>query len=392
MKYELSYFDDFIHHRLHEVAAAHITDQSRLETELAALRTAMQDVRHHMRRNSCSGEHPEELRTYIRQHQNALTILADDLDDFMEMNKDRVAAAPRFTELCSFAFDCIESLGSFIETYFTPWFDQDVRLPKRSMTVRGVAMLNEINELLSGLGDRGIDDGLVEVCRLPFEEPRTNSSYTFSSRRMVYLNTMMQELREIRKSALEGAQLKEQLLRVLLYLNFNSYRFFQYCKQECRRRLALKDTAAERAHLLQWYLAKLESFQTRPGLALRTNRGSLKEQIAAWLQSELDTYPALAGGLPAAPAEQSAEKLRTTLTVPMMGHLLRLMVDAGIVENVRILQLLRLFAGGFSTRHAPNISLTSLKNHYYESDRPTAVAVRELLHKMIASSRKEYPG
>lgn len=130
------------------------------------------------------------------------------------------------------------------------------------------------------------------------------------------------------------------------------------------------------------------------GVALRQNRAPLAQQVASWLKVEKEfMFPenkeewkhAIIG------TDMHIEKPKVSLSVPRFAYLIKLLFQSSVFNAKSQTLVLRVFSNHFSTQQADNISLQSMRAHYYEPDRSTVHAIRDLLHTMLQQSKKDYP-
>lgn len=154
---------------------------------------------------------------------------------------------------------------------------------------------------------------------------------------------------------------------------------------------ALRVAINDLSHTLEEYRQQLHAVETSEGSAVTNELYALAGDQFNYLQSFLcehfDDIPCM--GLPAyieskkAPAS-SGEPLITSLSVPQLALLIRLMVDAGmLVQGQNISALMSKIATHIQTRKVLHISAESLRVKYYSPEKAAISILRDYMQKMI---------
>lgn len=107
------------------------------------------------------------------------------------------------------------------------------------------------------------------------------------------------------------------------------------------------------------------------------------ERVKDFLENEVAQ---LKNKLPA--VIQSAVKINTSLSVAHLACLLRLLHEEKIFSHSNQTELLEFFASHFSTARQEQISSTSLRSKYYNIERSTSEAVKDVLFQLLNRIKK----
>ncbi len=110
----------------------------------------------------------------------------------------------------------------------------------------------------------------------------------------------------------------------------------------------------------------------------------LKEQVNTWIEEEikfLQTEPAFS--IPAKTEFESEDKIQTSLSVPKLALLIRLMVIDKVITNRVVAQVLRLVIRTVATTQSENIGFISFESKYHNTDKGTISAIKEMLFRWI---------
>jgi hypothetical protein len=73
----------------------------------------------------------------------------------------------------------------------------------------------------------------------------------------------------------------------MLYINYNSLKFFNHCARKIKESYHAKETLNEQLEKLSHYLKIINQQHEKPGFAYKQNHNSLKEQLSEWVTEEI---------------------------------------------------------------------------------------------------------
>ena len=84
---------------------------------------------------------------------------------------------------------------------------------------------------------------------------------------------------------------------------------------------------------------------------------------------------------------EKTEPVFTSLSVAQLAFLIKLLVDTGIINNKNQTELLKTISKTICTHRNEAISADSLRNKYYNVDKNTTDAVKNMLIDMVNKSK-----
>ena len=397
MTYELGFFDQFIHQYLTSLhpkcneVPKYEQLKNQLNKEAAAVKSRM--VAHVFAfKKQC------EIEIYIQHHQSALIALSDSLLQFINHQQVfliyKVSRSHCFMNLCKVCYKAIEEILLFVETYFSNYFDKNVKLPE----LRRLIAVNELEEKLSVISEAlvkgGVRSELLNITLKPihkFLERSGEKDVSYS--RLIWINELVRELSLLNTEG--NRKLNHDVFNVLCYLNNNSYGFFRYCVRRCRKELERERDHKGKTERLRWLVKITRQYSQKPGFRLCRERPSLKKQISSWLYEELEylNINERFSQEVLVPLAQPAVKnrVKASVSVAHLAYMLRLQVECGIFKTESLSELFKFYAFHMTSLRSEHISAESLRTRYYNVERATSDSVRDLLLKMVHYSKKVNP-
>jgi hypothetical protein len=324
----------------------------------------------------CDDSH---LQRYIQVHQQELIRLMDftqksfqALDEFQNGKADTLRLAIK----------CLDELLAFIEKHFTQYFDQDTKPPESYIAISSAEVIKEHARLTEHLYRLDIDRQLSSLLLIPikkFIEHSTSGTLTY--RHIIYVK----ELIFVITHTFEKHPAPEKLRALLIYLNYNSIRYFDYYTNYIRTQTTNLSSAGEQIEKLAFYLKSLNQTQVKPGLSYKRSIRSLKEQVADWLAEEIAYHEKINDLWK---KNNSAEglsknfKLQADITASQLAFLIKLLIESKIFVNKNLSDVLRFIANSTNVKNQP-LPYESFRVRYYNTEESIRKSVRTLLLQMV---------
>lgn len=284
-------------------------------------------------------------------------------------------------------YSAVEELLRFIESHFTKYFDQDVRAPQSYVTLAAADMLKTVNELRERFASRKITIDLVDLALQPliiFVQNSPSGQLTY--RDLIYASEIKKELYQILLKEKDSSELTQELRQILLYLNYNTIRYFRYFSLHIASRL--EDPSAEEGKLeqLSFSLKTIGQTQVKPGFAYNRALPPLKEQVLEWIHEEISHLERTQklGGRAGSDVLLSPDfKLKTDASVSQLAYLLRVFIETHFLQNKNTSDLMRFFTRSFQSKRLDSISYESFRVRYYNPEQGARKGVRSILLKMV---------
>ncbi len=334
------------------------------------------------------------IEKYIQNHQRALIKLADRL--FQKLSPSDImhiygnGHAPTVVNIQKHLYRQLEEILSFIEFYFTKYFNQDDNLPERYRLMAQRELTEKNNFLRRKLKSKQ-ECKILNLALHPVDKFQ-NSNQAISFKRLIYLKEM---IKEIDDACLKCNHKKAncQLKKNLLYLNFNSYRYFSYLTKEITNHYSAKETLCGQIETLCYHLKKINQAQIKPGFTYKPQEKPLKEQLLTWILEEL-SYLEKRQQLSFDFAKEAKNmlnkdfKIVTDHSVSQVAYFIRLLVEVGAIINKNQRELIRFFSSYIKTKNSEHISPESFRTKYYNTEEGTISVVKDLIIKLLNETNK----
>jgi hypothetical protein len=341
---------------------------------------------------SSSNENTVEL--YIQRHQVAIIDLKDQIikilspDEAEELLKP-IEVTDKISALKSL-YQSLHGLLSFIEKYFTKYFDLSAKVPDsyRKITIRNFS--ERLPLLKERLKEKELSANMIWAITNCFEEFIESKESKVSYRRIIYLKELCRELNRICELELKGVELEKQICANMVYINFNSLKLLNHCSKAIKESFQSKENLNEQLQVLAHYQKKINQVHEKPGFSYKPSHKSLKELLNDWVTEEiifLERKHQLSFGFKSEQAEirESANvfKIQTDLSVAQIAYFIRLLVDTGLIKNKSTIDLIRFFATHISSKRMQSIAKESFRRQFYEVEDSVKSKVRDAINKML---------
>lgn len=328
-------------------------------------------------------EDERHLERHIQLHQQELIRLMDQLAKSVDMGTDD----RHYHELHRLACTAVEELLTFIERHLTKYFDQDTKAPESYITLAGSDIVKTFGELQDHLAQLKADTALIDLVLYPmkkFIEIIPSGQITY--RRIIYIKEIQKEVQRILNFRKDENDIDDDLRAELLYLNYNTIKYFRYYTNYVVAQLEGADSSAGRIERLSYYLKMINQTQVKPGVGYNRSAHPLKEQLAEWMAEEiyyLEKMHKLNERNAAGTALADDFKLKTEMSVSQLAYLLRVFIETKIINNKNVSDLIRFFSRFFQTKRIESISYESFRVRYYNTEEGTKRSVRNILLLMV---------
>lgn len=127
-------------------------------------------------------------------------------------------------------------------------------------------------------------------------------------------------------------------------------------------------------------------------VALHKEIMSVKDQLVTWIDEEVIFLQSESNALKQTTADDQKNsneiKINTSLSVPQLSYLIRLLVENKTITNINQTEILKFISLHFSSLKRENISYIHLRSQYYKAELPTVESVKNLLLTLVSLSRK----
>jgi len=323
------------------------------------------------------------IELYFRQHQSALIELSDTVYQGIKAN----GANKLYKEVVL----CVDHLLSFIENQFSKYFDQDAKIPEAGRWMLASKIKSNLSYLQAAFKKNEVAAELIKIACHPLEDylqPEIVVTYC----EFKFIKELQWELLSLAKKK-DLHNCTEQLCSRLLFLNFNSIRFFTYyIAKISEESKSYTNTNA----LVEYYSMQMKIINqviVKPGSVYISDLLSLPNQIGTWLAEEinfLEKKQQLEYSFTGTQAQSAAKfkKVHTNLTVDNLSLAAKLLLDTGVIKNINTTELMRMVAKNFRTEKSEHISEESLRNKAYNIERSAVEGTMNVIVGLLNEVRK----
>ncbi len=391
MKYELEKIDTLIEKCLS------LDSPEPAKNMMGDVDTLITDVRNEIKRIKKSfGEqmfnlkNDKQVERYIQRHQTCLIRLCNSIINHIPPDsfgaKSRSVKIKTLPEFLFYLYSQLEQVLTYIENYFGKYFNQNEYIPG---SYRIIGQMEFREKLVSQKLPSDCD--LLKIARYPIDEFIYNNK-NISFKKLIYLKELYKEI----ISECSDCRKKNddcKLTYNLIYLNFNSFRLFNYLTSIITQDIKKENDIIKKIEKLSFYQKKLNQAQTKPNFAYKTKQESIKERVGNWIYEELAHYEKIHQLSLKFPEENILEgqenfKLMTDLSVSQFAYFIRLLIETGVIQNKNQKEVISFFANHLKTKKTDKISISSFHNKYYNIDYNTKEDIRERIIKLLNKTQK----
>jgi hypothetical protein len=291
--------------------------------------------------------------------------------------------------------ECIATLLTFIEKYFTKYFSQDSQIPTSYFINSQHQLTNQLARIKELAKQKKIDTALIKIVNHhinTFIENPKEASY----RKLIYCKTFLQETEVILLRDLKGIRLEKQFITNLIYLNFNVFAIYNYIGIRIKKNYQSKSSYKEQLLLLQLFKKLINQSQVKPEFEFNRGVESLKSSLINWLDEELFFFKErrqlaiqFRQNHNVTNQKVSNTKIYSSLSVSQLAYLMKLLANANIITPENTSKLVEFISDNFSTSSQKDISANSLRNKIYSPENTTIENVQEIMETLVEKAEKD---
>jgi hypothetical protein len=337
------------------------------------------------------------LEQYFRQHRIILTELSDSVFQYQKQlgieNSNSILEDSSIYQLYNDIIEKLEQLLEYIEKMFSIYFDSTLKITDANKNSLQPEISLGLKSIEKELRQIAVPEDLIVIACTPLREFCTTEK-PIGYRDVSYLQVYRKELSYFIAN-INSPNVTELFCELLLHLNFNDLRFYNYLVMVLKDKAKTCATLPVQLENLYYQLKLLNQLPVKPGLVFRHEMPPIKKQIATWISEELlylDKQKKFMIIADVSGDEQpSEEKIQTTLSVADLSLFVKLLLESKMISNKNPSELIRLVARNFKTDRNDVISENSIRNKYYTVESGTLTSMREAMTGLIKLV-KQYEG
>lgn len=355
------------------------TEPKQLKESLAQLPSLSNDIVTKTNLLVLSNRKEKQIARQLQQLQNHLVQLLNTLWQYECENK----LDGEFNE----AYACLSGILEQIRQNHQPYFNESMAVPVYLLQSSLAQLKQKQVQVISNFKKKKINDALQQLIVRAFD--RFIAANSANYRQLLYMQKLQKSLIELQT---DNTDANGVLITHLLYYGFNCITFNQYYQLKISEELLQSYHLDEQFERLCYYEKQFKIQQEKANLYYKPTNPSSKTVLLTFVQAEIAclirkqefTKPKLTELKPY--ANFRAYQLKTTLSVDGLAYLLRLFIEAEVIDANPRAELMAFMAKHVQTRGISTgvISASSLKTKYKQVTQHTATGVKRLLHKMLS--------
>jgi hypothetical protein len=312
------------------------------------------------------------VQRYVRSHHKGLVRLIDS----HPVNKKSTPASKEI-------FLALEELLKIMEERLADYIDPEALPPATHRESARQEAMRSMDFIKNEFEKNQISATLTDVLLHPFSrlvEGHKRSSY----HDLHYADILKREI--VKCLDQQGQPLEEILQRLLIYVDFNSIKALGHWTKSITKTIEGSEARTEKLEKLSILLKEILQSPVKPGCSYNCKNSSLRDQLSSYLIEEIEHLQKvhlLAQTSSSQVAAQQNFKLKMEVSVSQLACFVKAMVEAKVIQNQNISELLRFLALTTITKRSEIVSFDSLRAKYYNIESGTKESVRHLLQSLL---------
>lgn len=228
-------------------------------------------------------------------------------------------------------------------------------------------------------------DSLFSIAIEPIQTFFGRDKTTYTYRQLKYFNRLIKEIDQLQRTVVHGY--KTELTNMLIYINFNNNAFLNYLIDQILSDVYKEETLKAQILKLRFHQKLFRQRQTKCDIAFLPYRRNIREQIVDWISEEIiyldSSKKLLKKEDHRIKPNMAPKKFRLDLSVEQIGVLIKIAVDAKIIQTEELRPFVRFVAEHFSSKKSENISESNLYNKTYLYDIDETESIRQYFEVWI---------
>ena len=334
------------------------------------------------------------IEIYFRHHQTSLVKLSDTVFKYLQQKtEDSIYRVTNKSLVINFYKEILmvpEELLQFIADNYPGYFNSAIKIPDAQKWKLEPEIKSNLKQARSALLKTDLNKKVIDIICEPIEALLSATIET-TYRELAYLKAFINGLQHFIVSQ-NSSNINEQFNHLLLYLNYNKLRLFNFYIQELKESGDHLNSVNDQIDFYSLQLKLINQLPVKPGLIYKPGLPSLKEQIGNWICEELYylekkhklTFPV---AMQRNNEFDNTGKIHTNLSVSQLALGVKLLVDAKVITNKNSTELMSMVAKTFKTDRQEVISEDSLRNKSYNFDTSTVEKLKDKIITLLNIAR-----
>jgi len=363
-----------------------------LEAHFARTRKAVAEERSLIKKqlpiHALSFGDKQQTECFVQYHQHYLITLIDELFDLSQIKTKRSSKNESSLRIEIFFFyDQLADILDFIRQRFPEYFNLKMKLPEPEK----IKFLKEINRkyslVKSLFENRSVSQTLASVCSHPIakaNDPHSIITYEKAS----FIETLIQALQQTMETVI-AEDIDDSIRSLLTHLDYNDEAYFRYHVDFIKSGISEVESLTDQLERLAFHFKVVSQSHSKNGHIYENTSPSIREQLMDWILEEiqyLEKKLQLSSTVSVKDEEfaKTDFKIEFDISVSQLACLIKVFIEAGIIQNKNISELIRFLSRFVKTKRSENISNESFRIKYYNVESGTKQSVRNLFHTAIS--------
>jgi hypothetical protein len=381
-KHSIEIWDQLVHSTLHPTSLLEASPEQ-VNAYLATSIELKESLRRQFLRDTLYNKTEKETELLVERHQIIVTTLLNMLFDYQQHDSITSNQKQIYHQVAGY----LEDIIAFMKNSFARYFNIDLYLPIPIKLREDHEVKRQLKIITKSLPDSEINDPLINILEqaikvlLPINE---ESAVTY--RQMSYFKNLLKEI-SCYLSTPTASSMYASLTDLLICWNFNELTFMREVCNNINNEVKNKETDESRLQYLRSFMKQVSQLTEKSSVALNMAQPTAKQMILDWLSLEI-SYRELKADFPESKNMQEDVKINTSLSVPVLALLTRLLKDAGIFTNTNQTEILKFVSSHFTTQKKLEVSYNHLQSKYYKIDEDAKKKLFDHLMKMAQRCKK----
>jgi hypothetical protein len=381
-KHSIESLDQLIYSTIHPTALLQ-TSPEQVNSCLVTSMELKESIRSQLLRDILCSKTEKETELLIEHHQLIVATLQNLLFDYQQ-HESITCNQKLFYQQVAIQ---LEDIIAFLKNSFGRYFNKDLNLPLPVRLREGHEVKCKWKMITKSMAGSEINDPLINMLGQSIKGLlHINEESAVTYRQMAYFKNLLKDISSWLSTPIP-LPVYASLTELLICWNFNESAFIQAVCNNINTEVEGKESDECRLQYLRSLMKQVSQLTEKSGASFNIDQPTAKQMMLEWLSLEI-SYWELGADSSESKNVQEDVKINTSLTVPVLALLTRLLKDAGIFTNTNQTEILKFVSSHFTTQQKLEVSYNHLQSKYYKIDEGAKKKVFDHLMKMAQRCKK----
>ena len=323
-------------------------------------------------------------KSCVHSTQSCMVDLSDKLQYYIAQTNRMPVSKTSKEEIIAF-YTTIEEqllhLLNYLQKNMYPYFNTEQKMPENYRLQTQQYFLQSVGNLENKIS-KGTSPPILRLITEPIKKYYSSGTDCCLNYNMYqYWKTLLGQLLTFTTDE------HNTCIQTLILHNFNHGSFINQVMETWCQSINQLETTAEKTEQWAIHLRTINRLHPLPGMHLYKNIPTCKQLLLQAIDAEITIHQTQPANLQQFNLQPLPSPIQTTLSVPQLAGMIRLLVDTGILTCDNQTLLLKDISRAFATRHQKEVSPESLRQKYYHQDSATISILKTHLTNMMGQLR-----